>query len=131
MIVLDTQAWLWWTHDAARLSRPARAAIQDAEKSDGLRVSVISVWEIALKTETGKLKLPLQLDEWFSKARSYPNLTVELLTPKDAIESARLPGNFHKDPADRIIIVLARRLGVPIVTSDSLIQAYSHVETIW
>ena len=131
MIVLDTQAWLWWLHDPSRLSGAAHSAIATAEKSDGLRVSVISVWEIAVKTELGKLTLPLEIHEWYRRASTYPNLTVEPLSPADAIASTQLPGRFHKDPADRIIVALARRHGSPLVTSDAKIRAYSHVMSIW
>jgi PIN domain nuclease of toxin-antitoxin system len=131
MIILDTQAWLWWLHDPNRLSRRAVAAIQKAERGNGIRVSSISVWEIAVKTEAGKLELPLEINEWFEKARSYPNLVVEPLSAPDAIASTQLPGRFHKDPADRMIIATARRRGVPLVTSDARIRAYPHVETIW
>jgi len=131
MIILDTQAWLWWLHDPARLSRRSRSKIQSAEKGKGIRVSVISVWEIAVKTHLGKLKFPLEINEWFERARSYPNLVVDPLSPLDAIASTQLPGRFHKDPADRMIIAMARRHGAPLVTSDSRIRAYPHVETIW
>jgi len=131
MIILDTQAWLWWLHDPARLSRRSRSKIQSAEKGKGIRVSAISVWEIAVKTNLGKLELPLEINEWFERARSYPNLVVKPLSPLDAIASTQLPGQFHKDPADRMIIAMARRHGAPLVTSDTRIRAYPHVETIW
>lgn len=131
MVVLDTQVWLWWLHDVSKLSRPAALAIERAEASDGMRVSVISVWEIAVKSALGKLELSMDMNEWFGMARSYPNLVVEPVSAQDAIASARLPGNFHKDPADRIIVAMARRYGVSLVTSDKLIRAYSHVATIW
>lgn len=61
----------------------------------------------------------------------YPNLIVEPLAVLDAISSTQLPGIFHKDPADRIIIALTRRYGVSLVTADKRIQAYPHVQTIW
>ena len=131
MIVLDTQAWLWWCHEPSRLTKAATAAIVKAERTDGIRVSAISVWEIAVKTELGKLKLPMDIDEWFRVANLYPNLVVEPVSAADAIASTRLPGEFHKDPADRIIIAVARRYGVDLVTSDGLIRAYSHVSTVW
>jgi PIN domain nuclease of toxin-antitoxin system len=131
VIVLDTQSWIWWLHDPVRLSRRARTAVEQAEKSDGLRVSVISVWEIAVKTQLGKLVLPLEIDEWFQRASAYPNIVIEPLTAGDAIASTRLPGAFHKDPADRIIVALARRYGVPLITSDANIRAYRQVRTIW
>ena len=131
MIVLDTQAWLWWTHDPSQLSRRARGTIEKAEKTDGLRVSVISVWEIAVKTGLGKLELPLDIHEWYRQASAYPKLVVEPLSAADAISSTQLPGGFHKDPADRLIIAFTRRYGVALVTSDKRIQAYPHVETVW
>ena len=131
MIVLDTQAWIWWVHDPSRLSRRAKAAVEKAEKTDGIRVSVISVWEIAVKSELGKLHLPQEIDGWFRQASSYPNLVVEPVSAQDAIASTKLPGVFHKDPADRIIIAMSRRYGVELVTSDRLVRAYPHVSTVW
>lgn len=131
MIVLDTQAWLWWVHDEAKLSPRAARAIRHAEATDGLRVSVISVWEIAAKSALGKLDLGMDMDAWFRLARAYPNLIVEPVSAEDAIASARLPGRFHKDPADRLIVAMARRHGVSLVTADALIRAYPHVPTIW
>ena len=131
MVILDTQVWLWWVHDTSRLSKQAALAIKQAEETDGVRVSVISVWEIAVKSELGKLELSMELDQWFRLASGYPNLVVEPVSAQDAIASVRLPGNFHRDPADRIIVAMSRRHGVSLVTSDRLIRAYPHVATIW
>lgn len=131
MIVLDTQSWIWWLHEPSRFSPRARRAVHAAEKSDGIRVSVISVWEIAVKNALGKLKLPMDMEAWFHLASSYPNLVIEPVCARDAIASASLPGEFHRDPADRIIMAMSRRLGAPLVTSDVLIRAYPHVVTIW
>lgn len=131
MIVLDTQAWLWWVHDPSRLSRKALHAIATAEASADILVSVISVWEIAVKTALGKLELGMDMDAWFRLAAAYPGITVEPLSPQDAIASTRLPGSFHRDPADRMIVALSRRTGAALVTSDAAIRAYPHVMTIW
>lgn len=131
MIVLDTQAWLWWLHDPSRLSVRARKAIVQAEKGDGMVVSAISVWEVATKSALGKLILPLQIEAWFALARTYPGIVIEPVSAEDALASAGLPGEFHKDPADRLIVALARRLQVSLVTADGLIRAYPHVVTTW
>lgn len=131
MIVLDTQAWLWWLHDPEHLSDAARRGMEAEADGGAMRVSVISVWEVALKTTLGKLGLPFDLDSWFERARQYPHIGIEPLTPGDAIAAARLPGGFHRDPADRFIVALARRLGVALVTSDRRIRSYRHVRTIW
>ncbi len=84
-----------------------------------------------MKSELGKLELPLEINEWFHQASSYPNIIVEPVSAQDAIASSRLPGEFHRDPADRIIVAMSRRYGVDLVTSDRLILAYPHVLTVW
>ena len=96
-----------------------------------MTVSAISVWEVATKSALGKLVLPLQVEAWFELARSYPGVVVEPVLAEDALASASLPGEFHKDPADRLIVALARRLQSPLVTADGLIRSYPHVVTIW
>ena len=131
MIVLDTQAWLWWLHDPTHLSARARQAVAQAEREGGMTVSAISVWEVATKWALGKLVLPMQLDAWFELARGYPGIVIEPVRAEDALASACLPGSFHKDPADRLIVTLARRLQAKLVTADGLIRAYPHVATIW
>ncbi len=131
MIVLDTQAWLWWLHDPSRLSPRARQAIGRAEREDGMTVSAISVWEVATKCVLGKLVLPMQLDAWLELARTYRGIVIDPITADDALASACLPGTFHKDPADRLIVALARRLQAKLVTADGLIRAYPHVATLW
>jgi len=131
VIILDTHVWLWWLHTPDQLSEAALRIISKEEQRQGLRVSVISVWEIALKVQIGKLFLPLDIESWFSAAVSYPGLTIEPLYPVDAIESTRLPGTFHKDPADRIIVALSRRYRAALVTCDQKILDYDHVKTVW
>jgi PIN domain nuclease of toxin-antitoxin system len=131
MVVIDTHIWLWWLHDPSRLSPPAGAIIASEEKQGIIIISAISVWEIAVKLQLGKLTLPMDIHAWYEKAASYPGIRIEPVTPRDGIESTLLPGDFHKDPADRIIVALARRHGVPLVTRDQAIIDYPHVETIW
>ena len=83
------------------------------------------------QNELGKLVLPVGIHEWFGKAVTYPAIEIEALSPLDAIGSTQLPGRFHRDPADRMIVALARRHGVPLVTSGQKIIDYPHVTTIW
>jgi PIN domain nuclease of toxin-antitoxin system len=131
MIVLDTHVWLWWLHDPTRLSARAAQLIQQEQVSGTLILSAISVWEVAVKVQSGKLAIPMDIIRWYELAKSYPATVIEPLSPLDAIASTQLPGDFHKDPADRIIISLARRLTVSLVTCDRNILEYPHVVTIW
>jgi PIN domain nuclease of toxin-antitoxin system len=130
VIVLDTAPWLWWVSDPSRLTRRARRAIEE-EATQGVLVSAISVWEIAVKVGLGKLKLDRDVRTWFALARDYPRVAILPLDAGDALESTLLPEPFHRDPADRMIVALARRLKVPVVTSDRALRSYRHVKTIW
>jgi len=131
MIVLDTHVWLWWLHEPARLSPAADKLIKQEQESGALLISAISVWEVAVKVQSCKLAIPMDINRWYELAKSYPATVIEPLSPVDAIASTQLPGDFHKDPADRIIISLSRRLGVPLLTCDAKILSYEHVATIW
>ena len=131
MILLDTHVWLWLLHNPSQLSEKAQAVISIEEDHDGLLVSAISVWEVAVKASLGKLDIPLPIDEWYQLAKSHSGIVVEPLDPIDTIASSLLPEPFHKDPADRILVAIARRYQILLVTCDAKILNYSHVETIW
>ena len=129
MIVLDTHVLVWWVHGGEQLTQAQREIIT-ANEADLIGVSAISCWEVAKLVEYGRLELPCSLEEWFEQALSYPGTQVLALTPEIAIESTRLPGEFHRDPADQIIAATARVYGCPLVTSDEKILNYPHVTTI-
>jgi PIN domain nuclease of toxin-antitoxin system len=129
MIVLDTHTWVWWVHGDERLTQAQREVIT-ANESDLIGVSAISCWEIAKLVEYQRLELSSPLEEWFDQALNYPGVQLLALTPEIAIESTRLPGQFHRDPADQIIVATARVYGCSLVTSDDKILNYPHVTTV-
>jgi PIN domain nuclease of toxin-antitoxin system len=129
MIVLDTHTWVWWVHGDKQLTPTQRDAIL-ANESDVIGVSAISCWEVAKLVEYGRLKLPMALDKWFAQALNYPGIQTLELAPEIAIESTRLPGTFHRDPADQIIVATARIYDCSLVTLDDKILNYPHVKMI-
>ena len=129
MIVLDTHIWVWWVHGDPRLREGQRAAIYDAEK-DEIGVSIISCWEIAKLVEYDRISLPQTPRNWLNRALDYPGVTLLELTPDIVIDATSLPGSFHRDPADQLIVATARTYSVPLITSDSKLLSYPHVETI-
>lgn len=133
MIVLDTHALVWWVNGDDRLSAPARALIEQSVASTNGRVlvSVISAWEIAMLVERGRVALAMDLDEWLLAVESLEGVTLVPLSAQVAVQSATLPGEFHKDPADRIIVALAREQNAVLVTADEKIQRYPHVRWAW
>lgn len=129
MLVLDTHAWVWWIDDPTRLSETQRQTISNSE-DDTIGVSVISCWEIAKICEYGRMELLVELSEWFDAALAYPGISLLNLTPEIAIESTRLPGDFHRDPFDQMIVATARLNECPLVTSDGKIIRYPHVQSV-
>ena len=126
MIVVDTHIWVWWIHGDAALSAPTRELLDSSEQS-GIGVSAISCWEVAKLVERQRLSLPCPVFDWIQQALSYPGVRLLDLSPRVCVESTQLPGTFHRDPADQIIVATARVLDVPIVTMDARILAYPHV----
>jgi len=129
LIVLDTHVWSWWVHCPERLT-DAQQSVLTAAEADVIGVSAISCWEAAKLVERGRLELPVSLERWFPLAFAYPGVALLPLTPEIALASTRLPGSFHRDPADQLIVATARVLKCPLLTSDTRILAYEHVRTI-
>lgn len=133
MIVLDTHVLVWWvTGDLKPLSKKAREIIGDHKTKEGsVLVSSISVLEIAMLVNKGRIKLAMDLTAWLKEVEKIKTLAFVPVDNTLAIESTQLLEPFHKDPADRIIVALARHLALPLITADEKILAYRHVKTIW
>jgi PIN domain nuclease of toxin-antitoxin system len=127
MIVLDTHIWVWWVDGSTQLNLQYQNWIEE-HKTHGLGVSVISCWEVAKLVENGRLKLQCSVEEWIEQALVYPGVQLLQLTPRIAIESTQLPGSFHRDPADQIIVATARVCDCPLLTADERILRYPHVK---
>ena len=129
MIVLDTHIWVWWVHGDARLSDKQVEWLEENEAGE-LGISAISCWEVAKLVEYGRLVLPCSVADWLDQALAYPGIRLLDLTPRIALESTQLPAVFHRDPADQIIVATARAYNCPLLTVDSKILAYPHVQTL-
>ena len=129
MILLDTHIWVWWVDNSQHLTDRRWHILQDNVNS-GLGISVISCWEVAKLVEYERLELSCPLEEWMEQAVAYPGMQLLELTPQIAIESTKLPGSFHRDPADQIIVATARVYDISLLTADSRILQYPHVRTL-
>lgn len=74
--------------------------------------------------------LPIPIAEWFEQAFNYTGITLLEMTPRICVESTQLPGSFHRDPADQLIVATARVHDCPLVSIDQNILAYPHVTTV-
>jgi PIN domain nuclease of toxin-antitoxin system len=128
LIVLDTHTWLWHATESEKLSKQAKARINRAE---ALGIHPISCWEIAMLSNSGRIKLSMDVTQWVGHALERPKVELLPFTPAAAIRAAGLGGSFPGDPVDRIIVGTALEMGVPVVTKDQRITDWGHVQTIW
>ena len=125
-LLLDTHVWIWLMNGDERLSSsPALRLIRQRASDSGVFVSVISIWEVGMLEAKGRIVLPLDGMEWVRQALKAPGVSLTALTPEIALESSRLPGEFHGDPADRILTATARNLQAALVTQDQRILHYA------
>ncbi len=124
-LVLDTHVWVWLMQGASELKPALRKRLQAAARNGGLRVSVISVWEVAMLEAKGRLVFAEDCQHWVRRALAAPGLRLEPLSTEVAIASTRLPGRFRGDPADRMLIATARELAGLLVTADRAVLQYA------
>ncbi len=126
-ILLDTHTFLWWIEDDPQLSDVARATIADG--SHELFFSAASGWEIAIKSQIGKLRLPENLDQFITEQLYRNNFTVLPIQLSHTLHVHALP-LLHRDPFDRILVAQSSVEEMPILTIDPQIAQYN-VQTLW
>lgn len=131
MIVLDTHTLIWWATGDPSLSKKAKTAIAHELAGGEIAVSTISAWEIAMLVERERLVLSMDVSSWLATVSAIEAVRFVPVDVEIATKSVDLPGEFHKDPADRMIVATARKFAVPLITKDEKIRAYPHVKTIW
>jgi PIN domain nuclease of toxin-antitoxin system len=123
--VLDTRAWVWMCAGAPEASKAANFRGRCI-------VSAISVWELAMLVQKGRLDLAPDIDTWISANLKRP-VELEPLSPAICIASSCL-SEFHGDPADRLIVATALTLGLPLMTADKKIiewnKAHSAIQIL-
>lgn len=123
-LLLDTCAAIWLMNREP-MSTAARGAIATAvQQSDGVAVSPVTAWEMALLVERGRLALDRSPLEWFRALSRRVGFWVLALTEEALTASCALPGPAPRDPMDRIILAVAREHGLAVVTRDRAILAY-------
>lgn len=125
-LLLDTHCWIWMAlGEKSRFTAAGVRAVEEAANGGRLLLSAISVWELAMLEAKGRIRLTRPCHEWVRQALGIPGLDLAPLTPEIAVESTRLPGEFHGDPADRIIAATARCLNARLLTRDRRLIEYA------
>lgn len=126
-LLLDTHAFIWWIIQTTRLSSTALAAMQNPQNE--LFLSVVSIWEMQLKIQLGKLHFNLALPELIEEQQLLNGIKLLTIKPEHIYALSQLPFH-HKDPFDRLLIAQAITENLPLVSDDTKFPAYP-VQIIW
>ncbi len=129
MILLDTHVLVWAQADSKRLSKPASQAIRRGRSGQGLAVSAISLWELALLMRRGRIRSNGTVE---ASIRDLTKGVVVLPISLDiAVLATQFPDDYPHDPADRLIGATARAERVILVTRDENIRRSPLLQTVW
>ncbi len=126
-LLLDTHAFIWWVSEPEKLSRNTLALL--ADEGNDLILSVVSAWEIQIKSQLGKLKLNVPLGELVESQRRQNGLRVLPVELEHVLALNALPAH-HQDPFDRLLIAQGRIEDADIVSKDNMFARYP-VRVIW
>jgi len=124
LILLDTHVAIWYAAGIELKPRIVRL-IGDAAERNGVFLSAISAWEIGMLVAKGRLLLAGSTESYVRDLFSRNGVVEEPVTSTIAEASARIPGSFHGDPADRIIVASAALRAATLLTRDDRIRSYA------
>ena len=125
--LLDTHTFLWWLMDDHRLSPTARQIIAAPEHT--ILFSAASAWELAIKVQLGRLRLPDDLEAFIAAQLTANSFTVLPISVQHALHVRTLPA-LHRDPFDRLLVAQALLEDVPLLSADALVSQYP-VRIVW
>jgi len=129
MVLLDTHVLLWWAVDPDRLSSAAATSLAAMERRGGF-ASAISIWELGVKIQRGKLELGISIEEFTRRIQKSGIIELVPVNTATWLRSLALAWD-HRDPADRVIVATAILQDVPLLTADTEIHRFGGVSCIW
>ena len=126
-LLLDTHALIWFLEDDPKLSAAAREVVE--ESANERWVSIASGWEMAIKSQLGKLDLPRPFEVLFPSTLEALHFSILPIQPRHLHRYHALPFH-HRDPFDRLLAAQALADGFTVVGNDAAFDAYG-VTRIW
>jgi PIN domain nuclease of toxin-antitoxin system len=126
-LLLDTHIWIWSLLDPGKLSRRVTAALE--KSTTEIWLSPISIWELRMLAEKGRILLNMDLEQWVEKAFKAAPLREAPFTNAVALATRKihLP---HRDPADAFLAATAHVFDLTLVTADERLLGVKHVATL-
>ncbi len=129
-VLLDTHVWVWWLTKSLRLKARERNALNELASRRELSVAAISLWELQMLHQKGRLELPMAFRDWIEQAADPANVTVLPLDVPTILTLDAMPSRFRGDPADRLIVATARARRLLVATRDARIRR-SRLVRLW
>jgi len=125
--LLDTHVFLWMAAEPEKLSVKAEECIMNADNA--LYLSIVSLWEMQIKTQLGKLALDVPLDELWHKQQTQSDILLLLTKEEHVWELGNLP-QLHNDPFDRLLIAQSRQEDMSLISADAIVSKYE-TKVVW
>ena len=126
MLILDTHILIYLINGDQRIKKTGfLKLINQAASKNSIKIPTICTWEIAMLVAKKRISITSNVLDWINKTLSLPGISLCHLSPEIACESSSLPGSFHGDPADRIIVASTRILNGTLLTFDQKILRYA------
>jgi PIN domain nuclease of toxin-antitoxin system len=130
LTLVDTHIVLWLALEPERISKRVQAVIDEARGSGaGLAISAMTLVEIATLFGKRRFHLAVSLESFLDEVER--RFVVLPISARVCARMSTLPGNYPKDPADRVIAATALVEGLSLITADREIRRAKVVRTIW
>jgi len=128
---MDTCAVVWDALDSKKLTTRAKKAIQKADENSELLICDISIWEISMLVQRGRIEIDETFTILIRLILSSRNYSVINISPEIAELSVNLGNEINNDPADRLIVATSILKQAPVVTADKNLRDASMLKTLW
>ncbi|MCH7730929.1 MAG: type II toxin-antitoxin system VapC family toxin [Candidatus Marinimicrobia bacterium] len=126
-LLLDTHAFIWFCEGNPRISRLARAAIENLNNTRYL--SIASIWEMSLKKSMDKLTLSIPLEQFISKQMEINSIKILPIKLRHVYQVASLPFH-HRDPFDRLLVSQCQIEQFSLLSRDKIFSLYN-IDVVW
>jgi PIN domain nuclease of toxin-antitoxin system len=126
LLLLDTHVWVWNVDgDTRGIGRRTRALIGRAEAGEAVRISPVSLFEIAALHTAGRLRLAQPIGQWVEQALEISRARIAAFSPTVGVDAGQIPRTALADPLDRLLVATARQLDATLLTGDARILDYA------
>jgi PIN domain nuclease of toxin-antitoxin system len=120
-LLLDTHTFMWWDSEPDHIPKNTLILLQNPQNE--LLISLVSLWEMQIKIQLGKLTLRTDLEIILKTQKDKNDISIMSIKLPHIIELRNLPLH-HKDPFDRLLIAQCRSENATLISRDSVFQAY-------